>query len=114
MKTYEIVRELWHMMKEAQPLDRAVLEDAYTKMFDLMVEEYEHRDQKATATAVKTSKVKTAADSGPKEPKKRKPIDWGKAEACRKAGWDFRQIADELSVSYNTIYQHFKNKEGTK
>ena len=48
----------------------------------------------------------------PKE-KKTKKIDWPKAEACRKAGWDYTKIADELGCSYATVYAHF-NKEGTK
>ena len=100
MKTYEVVRALVKMMDEDQPKQKEILWDAFTKMFDLMVAEYE---QKKVAT------VKAKA-----EPKaKRKPIDWPKAEACRKAGWDFKKIADELGCSYNTVYNHF-TKEATK
>ena len=54
------------------------------------------------------------AAAKPKTATKRKKIDWPKAEACRKAGWDYQQIADELGTSYNTVYLHFRNKEATK
>ena len=109
MKTYEIVRSLTKMMDDNQPKQKAILWDAFTKMFDLMVEEYEDRKSTAVIQKAVESKAKSV------QPKrKRTKVDWGKAEACRKAGWDFVKIADELGVSYNTVYTHFKNKEGTK
>ena len=83
-------------------------------MFDLMVEEYEHK--KVAAVAAKADKVKAAASPKAKaQPKgKRKAIDWPKAEACRKAGWDYTKIADELGCSYATVYNHFNVKGATK
>ena len=45
-------------------------------------------------------------------PKKR--IDWGKADACRKAGWPISKIADELGCSETAIYAHFKKLGGWK
>lgn len=114
MKTYEVVRELVKMMDDNQPEQKKILWDAFTKSFDLMVEEYE--DKKATAAAVKADKVKAAASPKAKaQPKgKRKAIDWPKAEACRKAGWDYTKIADELGCSYATVYNHFNVKGATK
>ena len=112
MKTYEVVRELVKLMDDNQPKQKEILWPAFTKMFDLMVEEYEAK--KSTATAVKTSKVKAAATPKAKAQPKRLKIDWPKAEACRKAGWDYTKIADELGCSYATVYNHFKAKEGTK
>lgn len=101
MKTYEVVREVVKLMDDDQPKQKAILWDAFTKLFDLMVEEYEKKPKKATAAAVKAPKPKA----------KRGSIDWGKAEACWKAGWDYKKIADELGCSYHTIYNHFNEKE---
>ena len=61
-------------------------------------------------------KVKTKPKAEPKAtaPKKkpgRKPIDWPKAEACRKAGWSIPKIADELNCAEATVYNHFKSLE---
>ena len=33
----------------------------------------------------------------------RKPFDIGKAKACRDAGWSIAKIADEMSVSEQTV-----------
>ena len=47
----------------------------------------------------------------PEAPKKvpaRKAIDWGKAQALRKAGWSLAKIADELGVSVPTLSAHLK------
>ena len=114
MKTYEVVRELVKMMDDDHPKQKAILWDSFTKMFDLMVEEYEHK--KVAAVAAKADKVKAAASPKAKaQPKgKRKAIDWPKAEACRKAGWDYTKIADELGCSYATVYNHFNVKGATK
>ena len=59
MKTYEVVRELVKMMDDNKPEQKKILWDAFTKMFDLMVEEYEHK--KVAAVAVKADKFKAAA-----------------------------------------------------
>ena len=114
MKTYEVVRELVKLMDDNQPEQKKILWDAFTKMFDLMVEEYEHK--KVAAVAAKADKVKAAASPKAKaQPKgKRKAIDWPKAEACRKAGWDYTKIADELGCSYATVYNHFTSKTQAK
>lgn len=61
-------------------------------------------------------KVETKAKAEPKAaaPKKkpgRKPIDWPKAEACKKAGWSIPKIADELNCAEATVYNHFKSLE---
>ena len=114
MKTYEVVRELVKMMDDNQPEQKKILWNAFTDMFDLMVEEYEHK--KVAAVAAKADKVKAAASPKAKaQPKgKRKAIDWPKAEACRKAGWDYAKIADELGCSYATVYNHFNVKGATK
>ena len=40
--------------------------------------------------------------------RRRKQIDWGKAEACRRAGWSIEKIADELGCSGQTVRNHFK------
>ena len=39
---------------------------------------------------------------------RKKEIDWGKADACRKAGWSVPKIADELKCSEAAVYNHFK------
>ena len=49
--------------------------------------------------------------AAPKKKPGRKPIDWPKAEACRKAGWSIPKIADELNCAEATVYNHFKSLE---
>lgn len=34
-------------------------------------------------------------------------IDWPKAESLKKAGWSFKAIAEELGLTYQTVYSHF-------
>lgn len=50
-------------------------------------------------------------EAAPKKKPGRKPIDWPKAEACRKAGWSIPKIADELNCAEATVYNHFKSLE---
>ncbi|MBQ1779402.1 MAG: hypothetical protein IIZ93_14710 [Acidaminococcaceae bacterium] len=38
----------------------------------------------------------------------KRPVDWGKAKALRKAGWSLAKIADELGVSVPTVSAHLK------
>lgn len=114
MKTYEVVRELVKMMDDNKPEQKKILWDAFTKMFDLMVEEYEHKKVAAVAAKAFEEKAKAAASPKAKVQSKRKKIDWPKAEACRKAGWDYTKIADELGCSYATVYNHFNVKGATK
>lgn len=38
----------------------------------------------------------------------KRPVDWGKAKALRKAGWSLAKIADELGVSVPTVSRHLK------
>lgn len=50
----------------------------------------------------------------PEAPKKvpaRKAIDWGKAQALRKAGWTYDKIGDELGISGVTVSAHLKEME---
>lgn len=57
---------------------------------------------------------KTATKAAAKKKGGRKPsIDWGKAKACRAAGWSVPKIADELGCAEQTIYAKFK-EEGIK
>lgn len=68
----------------------------------------------ASAESDPRSASKKAAAPKQETRKKRVAIDWAKAEACRKAGWDYMKIADELGCSYATVYKHFKEKEFKK
>lgn len=64
--------------------------------------------------APKKAETKPKAEPKAASPKKkpgRKPIDWPKAEACRKAGWSIPKIADELNCAEATVYNHFKSLE---
>ena len=109
MKTYEVVRELVKMMDDSQPKQKAILWDSFTKMFDLMIEEYEAK--RVTADAAQADKVMAAATPKAKaQPKRKTKIDWPKAAACRQAGWDYKKIADELGCSYATVYNHFNTE----
>ena len=47
----------------------------------------------------------------PQEPKRtNKRIDYGKADALKKAGWTNKAIAEELKCSEWSICQHFKKE----
>lgn len=62
-----------------------------------------------------TEKAAVKAESKKAKPTvRKKPIDWPKAEACRKAGWDYAKIADELGCAYQTVYNHFNIKAGVQ
>lgn len=43
---------------------------------------------------------------------KRKPLDMGKVQALRNAGWSLKKIADEMGVSDVTIWNNLKKLEG--
>lgn len=43
---------------------------------------------------------------------KRKPLDMGKVQALRNAGWSMKKIADEMGVSEGTIWNNLKKLEG--
>lgn len=40
-------------------------------------------------------------------------IDWPKAESLKKAGWSFKAIAEELGLTYQTVYSHFNPAKKT-
>lgn len=42
--------------------------------------------------------------------KKRKAIDWPKAEALKAAGWTQKAIADELGIHEVTVGKHFREQ----
>ena len=42
------------------------------------------------------------------KPKGRPRYDWAKAEACFKAGWSTKKIADELGCTEQSVKNHFK------
>ena len=53
--------------------------------------------------------AKQTAGDKPKSKGGRKPsIDWGKAKACRAAGWSIEKIADELRCSPATVRNKFR------
>lgn len=43
---------------------------------------------------------------------KRKPLDMGKVQALRNAGWSMKKIADEMGVSEGTVWNNLKKLEG--
>lgn len=122
MKTYEVVRNIVKMMDDSQPEQKKILWDAFTRMFDLMVEEYEDKKyteviQKA-ANAARASEGKAivsqakAVSPSKAAPKGRKAtIDHGKIVATYKAGWTIAKIADECGCTTASVRQHLK-KEG--
>lgn len=105
MKTYEAVRQLVGMLDDDQPKQRAILWDAFVKMFDLMVEEYEQIKPKPGEE--KPKQTKTEAKPAPK---KRVKFDVGKLGALRKAGWSVSKIADEMGVSEPTVRNYMKRE----
>ena len=105
MKTYEAVRQLVGMMDDNQPKQRAILWDAFVRMFDLMVEEYEEIKPKPVET--KPNQQKTEEKPAPK---KRVKFDVGKMGALRKAGWSVIKIADEMGVSEQTVRNYMKRE----
>ena len=38
----------------------------------------------------------------------KKRIDWKKAEACRRAGWSIKAIAEEIGCTDAAVYAHFR------
>ena len=111
MKTYEAVRQLVGMLDDDQPKQRAILWDAFVKMFDLMVEEYEEIKPNPTATQSMGDKV--TAEKAKPAPKKRVKFDVGKMNALLKAGWSVPKIADEMRVSAPTVRKYMR-EEGYK
>lgn len=81
-----------------------VTEEALKQIIIGLLESEAHKKAEAKPKA----KPKATA---PKKKPGRKPIDWPKAEACRKAGWSIPKIADELNCAEATVYNHFKSLE---
>ena len=97
MTNKEMAVELLNLISADDP-KKKVLVDAVLFLLD--------EPEKTPAPSKKPDEPKA-------EPKKRgrKPsIDWGKAKACRKAGWSVPKIADELQCSEQTIYAKFKEE----
>ena len=47
----------------------------------------------------------------PKQTKKRKPLDHGKMQALRNAGWSYQAIADEVGCSIGTAHRILNEAE---
>lgn len=107
MKTHEAVKVLMRLLDDTQPKQKAIIWDAFVKMFDLMIEEYEALRPKP-AEPIKVFGIEEA------EPKKkRQKFDVGKMTALLKAGWSVQKIADEMGVSAPTVRKYMR-EEGYK
>lgn len=62
-------------------------------------------DTQPTGQAAKKHRSNSAAET----PEQNAKLDIGKIKALHEAGWSIKQIADEMGVSYQTIYQRMKN-----
>lgn len=85
-----------------------------TAIIDLLQEDDPKEERPATDEKKKTAAEKKPAAAQKQQTKakpEKKEYDWGKAEACRRAGWSVAKIADELGCSVQTVYNHFKEKE---
>lgn len=107
MKTHEAVKVLMRLMDDNQPKQKAIIWDAFVKMFDLMIEEYEALRPKPAEPI----KVLEPAPDKPK--KKRAAFDVGKMRALLTAGWSVPKIADEMGVSAPTVRKYMR-EEGYK
>ena len=100
MTDREIIKALVNVIEP-----KSVTEEALKQIIIGLLEEDAPKKVKAKAN---TTENTTAS---PKKKPGRKPIDWPKAEACKKAGWSIPKIADELKCAEATVYNHFKSLE---
>lgn len=100
MTDREIIKTLVNVIEP-----KTVTEEALKQIIIGLLEEEVPKKVKSKAN---TTENTTAS---PKKKPGRKPIDWPKAEACRKAGWSIPKIADELNCAEATVYNHFKSLE---
>ena len=111
MKTHEAVKVLMRLLDDNQPKQKAIIWDAFVKMFDLMIEEYEALRPKEEPPRVE---VEIGAKAVKVETKKKRPtFDVGKMTALLKAGWSVPKIADEMGVSAPTVRKYMR-EEGYK
>ena len=90
MTRSEVVAHLLKQMTDLDPKNEAL------KLAIISVlGEKKAKADKETDDAEPTDKVKRKRG--------RKPFDIGKAKACRDAGWSIAKIADEMSVSEQTV-----------
>ncbi|MBQ1571412.1 MAG: hypothetical protein IIZ78_09830 [Clostridiales bacterium] len=101
MTDREIIKALVNVIEPSTETEKA-LKQIIVELLDSHIEAPKKVDTKVKA------EPKAAA---PKKKPGRKPIDWPKAEACRKAGWSIPKIADELNCAEATVYNHFKSLE---
>ena len=101
MTNFELMAKLINLVGEDQKQNE-ILKQAVIALVDI---------EKGSASDPKPEAKKKAAATQQKEkPKRKTSIDWGKAGACRKAGWDYHKIADELGCSYSAVYNHFNEE----
>ena len=107
MKNIDVIRELVCSMEGLSPRNEAL---------KLGVVAFLDRLQMPEPQPEPTPEPEPEPEKPKKAPAKRpgrKPFDIGKAKACLDAGWSVPKIADEMSVSEQTVRNHF-NKAGIK
>lgn len=98
MKNLEMAKKLIEMIDGKHAEEMEALKWAAI----LCIDSVNTKKEEAKKTATKATNKKGG----------RKPsIDWGKAKACRAAGWSVPKIADELGCAEQTIYAKFKEEE---
>ena len=90
MTKSEVVSHLLKQMTDLDPKNEALKLAIISVLGEKKV-----KADKETDNAEPTGKVKRK--------RRRKPFDIGKAQACRAAGWSMAKIADEMSVSEQTV-----------
>ena len=116
MKTHEAVKVLMRLLDDNQPKQKAIIWDAFVKMFDLMIEEYEALRPKEEPPRVEVeigAESFTVKTDKPKTKRYNTKFDVGKMRALLKAGWSVPKIADEMGVSAPTVRKYMR-EEGYK
>lgn len=101
MKNLEMAKKLIEMIDGKHAEEMEALKWAAI----LCIDSVNMKKEEAKKTATKAAAKKTGRKSA---------LDWGKAEACRRAGWTYEKIADELGCATVTVAKHFADKEGAK